>query len=160
MKFNRFLLVSKVVIFLLIFVTRANSPRNTWNFMLLKFISSSNIFIILTFCKSTFYHFNEEQTRIIFFLKKIFRRLKLPRFEVSQKQKASSKWKEYLFIRPENILIADSGYLKLTDFGFAKHVTGRTYTLCGTPDYLPVTMFQCHIWISSNESFWNLAWNN
>ena len=42
------------------------------------------------------------------------------------------------FRRPENILIAENGYLKLTDFGFAKHVAGRTYTLCGTPDYLPV----------------------
>lgn len=28
------------------------------------------------------------------------------------------------------------GYLKITDFGFAKHVPDRTYTLCGTPEYL------------------------
>ena len=40
------------------------------------------------------------------------------------------------FFRPENILIADNGYLKVADFGFAKYVAGRTYTLCGTPDYL------------------------
>ena len=26
--------------------------------------------------------------------------------------------------------------MKLCDFGFAKFVTGRTYTLCGTPEYI------------------------
>jgi len=39
-------------------------------------------------------------------------------------------------LKPENVLIDKSGYLKLTDFGFAKVVEGRTYTLCGTPEYL------------------------
>merc|ERR1711885_125809 len=28
------------------------------------------------------------------------------------------------------------GYLKLTDFGFAKYCETRTYTLCGTPEYI------------------------
>ena len=44
----------------------------------------------------------------------------------------------YRDLKPENILIHKSGYLKLTDFGFAKIVPadGRTYTLCGTPEYL------------------------
>ena len=42
----------------------------------------------------------------------------------------------YRDLKPENILIHKSGYLKLTDFGFAKVIEGRTYTLCGTPEYL------------------------
>lgn len=42
----------------------------------------------------------------------------------------------YRDLKPENILIASDGYLKLTDFGFAKYCDGRTYTLCGTPEYL------------------------
>ena len=43
----------------------------------------------------------------------------------------------YRDLKPENILINKNGYLKLTDFGFAKVLDqGKTYTLCGTPEYL------------------------
>lgn len=42
----------------------------------------------------------------------------------------------YRDLKPENILIGSDGYLKLTDFGFAKYCDSRTYTLCGNPEYL------------------------
>lgn len=40
----------------------------------------------------------------------------------------------YRDLKPENILFSADGYLKITDFGFAKVVRDRTYTLCGTPE--------------------------
>ena len=42
----------------------------------------------------------------------------------------------YRDLKPENILISNDGYIKLTDFGFAKYVENKTYTLVGTPEYL------------------------
>jgi len=41
-------------------------------------------------------------------------------------------------LKPENILMVNNGYSKLTDFGFAKIIEpgARTYTLCGTPEYI------------------------
>ena len=37
----------------------------------------------------------------------------------------------YRDLKPENILVASNGYIKLADFGFAKQIEKRTYTLCG-----------------------------
>jgi protein kinase X len=42
----------------------------------------------------------------------------------------------YRDTKPENILIDRNGHIVLTDFGFAKKITDRTFTQCGTPEYL------------------------
>lgn len=42
----------------------------------------------------------------------------------------------YRDLKPENVMIAADGYIKIVDFGFAKRVFTRTYTVCGTPEYL------------------------
>lgn len=42
----------------------------------------------------------------------------------------------YRDLKPENIMMGEDGYLKMIDFGFAKVVTKRTFTICGTPEYI------------------------
>lgn len=43
-------------------------------------------------------------------------------------------------IKPENLLMAEDGYLKLADFSLAKVAEMRTYTVCGTPEYMAPEM--------------------
>jgi len=46
-------------------------------------------------------------------------------------------------IKLENILLDTNGYVKISDMGLAKVVVGKTYTVCGTSDYLaPETLKQ------------------
>jgi hypothetical protein len=46
----------------------------------------------------------------------------------------------YRDLKPENILLDTMGYVKIGDFGFAKKVQDRTFTRCGTPEYVSPEM--------------------
>ncbi|UJR23274.1 hypothetical protein I4U23_026291 [Adineta vaga] len=48
----------------------------------------------------------------------------------------------YRDLKPENIILDIEGHIRLVDFGFAKQTKERTFTLCGTVDYLAPEVIQ------------------
>ncbi|GMH57181.1 hypothetical protein TrST_g13324 [Triparma strigata] len=55
---------------------------------------------------------------------------------ISALQHMDAKSIAYRDLKPENALIDKDGYCKIIDMGFAKVVRNKTFTLCGTPEYL------------------------
>lgn len=68
-----------------------------------------------------------------------------------------SKQIAYRDLKPENLVMDAQGYLKIVDFGLAKKLgKGKTWTLCGTPDYLApeVILNEGHDWA---VDYWGLG---
>ncbi|XP_050441499.1 cAMP-dependent protein kinase catalytic subunit alpha-like [Adelges cooleyi] len=60
-------------------------------------------------------------------------------------------------LKPENVLIDANGYLRLADFSMIKSIgRGRTYTFCGTPDYMAPEIFT-YKGYSQAVDFWSLG---
>ena len=62
----------------------------------------------------------------------------------------------YRDLKPENILIDRTGHIKIVDFGFAKIVQDKTFTLCGTPEYLAPETIE-HRGHDTNVDWWALG---
>ncbi len=65
----------------------------------------------------------------------------------------------YRDLKPENILLGKDGHIKLTDFGLCKILNNKkkkTYTICGTPQYIAPEIFNNKGYDSSVD-WWSLG---
>jgi len=62
----------------------------------------------------------------------------------------------YRDLKPENVMVDEMGYPKLIDFGTAKTVTTRTYTIVGTPHYMAPELIIGKGY-GLNVDFWSLG---
>lgn len=62
----------------------------------------------------------------------------------------------YRDLKPENIVVDDEGYPKLIDFGTAKFVKGRTFTIVGTPHYMAPEIITGNGY-GVNADYWSLG---
>eukprot|EP01114_Cavostelium_apophysatum_P005757 TRINITY_DN1692_c0_g1_i2.p1 TRINITY_DN1692_c0_g1~~TRINITY_DN1692_c0_g1_i2.p1 ORF type:complete len:692 (+),score=156.92 TRINITY_DN1692_c0_g1_i2:1270-3345(+) len=63
----------------------------------------------------------------------------------------------YRDLKPENILISESGHIKLADFGFSKRTKQRTFSLCGTPEYISPEIIVKERGHNEKADYWSLG---
>lgn len=62
----------------------------------------------------------------------------------------------YRDLKPENVVVDDEGYLKVIDFGTAKFVKTKTYTVLGTPQYMAPEVI-LNTGYNNSADYWSLG---